>query len=46
MDYDSAAGDAQRTPDISAIIQEIVNRNGYTSGSSIAIIINGTGTGE
>ncbi|MCB9048940.1 MAG: right-handed parallel beta-helix repeat-containing protein [Lewinellaceae bacterium] len=38
-----AAGDAQRTPDISAIIQEIVNRNGYTSGSSIAIIINGTG---
>ena len=33
------AGVAQQTPDISSIIQEIVNRNGYTSASSIAIIM-------
>ncbi|MCB0614930.1 MAG: T9SS type A sorting domain-containing protein, partial [Phaeodactylibacter sp.] len=37
------AGVAQQTPDISSIIQEIVNRNGYTSASSIAIIMDGTG---
>ncbi len=37
------AGGAQRTVDISAVIQEIVNRSGYTSSSSIAIFIEGTG---
>ncbi|MCB0579476.1 MAG: hypothetical protein KDD10_09240, partial [Phaeodactylibacter sp.] len=37
------AGDDERTPDISAVIQEIVNRSGYAVGSSIAIIIDGTG---
>ncbi len=37
------AGPAQQTPDISAIIQEIVNRSGYTSASSIVLIIEGTG---
>src|SRR5690606_1647911 len=37
------AGDAQRTPDLSAIIQEIVSRSGYTSASSIVLIIEGTG---
>ncbi|MCB9048936.1 MAG: metallophosphoesterase [Lewinellaceae bacterium] len=37
------AGPAQRTPDIASVIQEIVNRSGYTSGSSIALIIEGTG---
>ncbi|MCB0616101.1 MAG: T9SS type A sorting domain-containing protein, partial [Phaeodactylibacter sp.] len=37
------AGPAQQTPDLSAIIQEIVNRGGYTSNSAIALIINGTG---
>ncbi len=34
---------AQRTPDIRAIIQEIVGRNGYTSSSAIVIKIDGTG---
>lgn len=34
---------AQRTPDLSAILQEIVNRPGYTAGSSIVIIIDGEG---
>ena len=32
-----------QTPDISSIIQEIVNRSGWTSGNSMVIIINGTG---
>lgn len=32
-----------QTPNISSIIQEIVNRSGWNSGNSIVIIINGTG---
>ncbi|MCB9350364.1 MAG: metallophosphoesterase [Lewinellaceae bacterium] len=38
-----AAGAAEQTPDLSAILQEVVNRNGYTSGSSVVIIIEGIG---
>ena len=38
-----AAGPDQRTPNIAAIIQEIVNRAGWSSGNSLAIIITGTG---
>jgi hypothetical protein len=34
----------QRTPDISSVIQEIVNRSGYTSSSAISIILTGSGT--
>lgn len=34
---------AQRSPNIATIIQEIVNRNGYSSTSAIAIIIEGIG---
>ena len=35
---------AQRTPDLSAIVQEIVNRPGWTSTSSLVMIVNdGTG---
>ncbi len=37
------SGMAQRTPDISNIIQEIVNRQGYSAGNSITLIINGNG---
>ncbi|MCO6478146.1 MAG: right-handed parallel beta-helix repeat-containing protein, partial [Phaeodactylibacter sp.] len=37
------AGAPQQTPDIAAVIQEIVGRNGYTSASSIVILIEGTG---
>ena len=37
------AGPDQQTPDLSAVVQEIVSRAGYTSGSSIAFIIQGTG---
>jgi len=38
------AGADQRTPDITAIIQEIVDRSGWSSGNDLAIIITGTGT--
>src|SRR6185503_5006850 len=39
-----AAGNAQRTPDIANVIQEIVNRGGWNSGQALAIIITGTGS--
>lgn len=38
-----AAGSAQQTPDLSGVIQEIVNRSGWASGNALAIIVNGTG---
>jgi hypothetical protein len=38
------AGPDQRTPDISGVIQEIVDRDGWSSGNSLAIIITGSGT--
>ena len=37
-------GPDQRTVDISPLIQEIVNRSGWSSGNALAIIISGTGT--
>ncbi len=37
------AGSDQRTPDLSAIIQEIVDRGGWSSGNDLAIIVSGTG---
>ena len=37
------AGPSQRTPDISNVIQEVVNRQGWSSGNSAAIIVTGTG---
>ena len=37
------AGADQRTPDIAAVIQEIVDRSGWSSGNSLAVIISGTG---
>ena len=37
------AGPDQRTPDIAAVIQEIVNRPGWSSGNDIVIIITGSG---
>lgn len=41
-DVDSA-GVHQRTPDISPIIQEIIDRPGWEQGQSLAIMINGSG---
>jgi VCBS repeat-containing protein len=37
------AGPNQQTPDIAAVIQEIVNRPGWSSGNSLVIIITGSG---
>ena len=37
------AGPDQRTPDLSAVIREIVHRPGWTSGNALAVIITGTG---
>ena len=37
------AGPDQQTPDIIAVIQEIVNRPGWASGNSLVLIISGTG---
>ncbi|MCB0597261.1 MAG: right-handed parallel beta-helix repeat-containing protein [Phaeodactylibacter sp.] len=39
----NGAGEAEKTPDISAIIQELVDRNGYAPGHSVAILIEGIG---
>jgi hypothetical protein len=39
-----SSGTAQQTPDLKSIIQEIVNRSGWTTSSKLAIIFNGTGT--
>jgi hypothetical protein len=37
------AGTDQRTPDVASVIQEIVNRPGWSSANSLVIIITGTG---
>ena len=37
------AGTNQRTTDLSAVIQEIVNRTGWAPGNALALIITGTG---
>ncbi len=38
-----AAGVDQRTPNLAAVIQEIVNRPGWASGNAMAVIVRGTG---
>jgi hypothetical protein len=38
-----AMGVAQRTSDISSVIEEIVNQGGWSSGNSLVIIVTGTG---
>jgi len=38
-----AAGAAQRTPDLGAVVQEIVARPGWASGNTLALIVTGTG---
>ena len=37
------AGSGQRTPELKAVVQEIVNRGGWQSGNAMAFIINGSG---
>ncbi len=45
-DWDTVgeSGLDQQTPDISAIIQEIIDRGGWTADSALALTISGTGT--
>ncbi len=38
------AGVDQRTPDLSAVLQEIVDRSGWQSGNAMVLIFTGTGT--
>ena len=38
-----AAGAAQRTPDLSSVIQEIVDRAGWRRGNALALYVTGTG---
>jgi len=38
-----AKGADQQTPDLTVVMQEIVNRGGWTAGNSMAFIITGTG---
>lgn len=37
------AGTDQRTPNLSSVVQEIIDMGGWTSGNSIAFIVTGTG---
>jgi VCBS repeat-containing protein len=37
------AGPDQQTPDIATVIQEIVNRTGWSSGNSLVILVTGSG---
>jgi hypothetical protein len=39
------AGPDQRTPNIAAVVQEIVDRPGWVNGNSLAVIITGTSNG-
>lgn len=38
-----AAGDAQRTPDLAALVQETVDRPGWASGNALAFLVEGSG---
>lgn len=37
------AGSSQRTPDLSAVLQEIVDRPGWSSGNALVLVITGSG---
>jgi hypothetical protein len=38
-----AAGAAQRSPDVAAVIQEIIDRPGWSSGNALALLVTGSG---
>jgi hypothetical protein len=40
------AGSAQQTPNLSAVVQEIVDRDGWASGNALAFIVTGSGWRE
>ncbi len=37
-----AAGTKQRTPDLTTLLQEVVNRPGWASGNALAVLVSGT----
>jgi prepilin-type N-terminal cleavage/methylation domain-containing protein len=39
----STVGDTHKSPDISPVIQEIVNRTGWVSGNALVVIVTGSG---
>jgi hypothetical protein len=39
----NATGPDQRTPDVSAVIQQVVGRPGWASGNALVVVITGTG---
>ena len=41
-----SAGVDQRTPNLASLVQQLVNRNGWTSGNAMAFFLRGTGTRE
>ncbi|MCI5159023.1 MAG: hypothetical protein D3906_11435, partial [Candidatus Electrothrix sp. AUS1_2] len=43
-EYWGDAGSAQRSPDISAIVREIIERDGFTSESPVTLFLRGDGT--
>lgn len=42
-EYNRLAGLAQRTPDLSALIQEVVDRPGWVRGNAVVLLISGLG---
>ena len=43
LGIDPAAGPEQRTPDLAAVLQEIVDHPGWAAGNALAILITGSG---
>jgi hypothetical protein len=39
----TVVGSTQRTPDLSSIVQEVVDRGGWVSGNSLALVFSGAG---
>ena len=39
----NAAGTAQATPDLKAVVQEVIGRTGWQSGNALALLVTGTG---
>ncbi len=40
----STVGALQRTPDLATVVQEVVDRRGWTAGNSLVLVVSGTGS--
>ena len=38
-----ASGPLQTTPDLAAVVQEVVNRQGWVRGTALAVVVTGNG---